>query len=165
MIAELTAEKLRDLRIYHPETGVFVRKIPAHNWAKGTIVAGTLSHGYIRMTVVQKIYAAHRLAWLWMTGKWPSMDIDHIDGNRANNAWGNLRQVDRSTNLENLRAAKSSNRSTGLLGAYRSPTQGRYVSRIQVRGVNKSLGSFGTAQEAHEAYVTAKRELHKGNTL
>ena len=161
----LTADEARSRFSYEPSTGAFTRARPARNLLAGSPVTGTLSHGYIRIWVDGRQIAAHRLAWLWMTGRWPEKDIDHIDGNRANNAWANLREVDRSTNLENLRAAKSNNLSTGVLGAYHSPTPGRFVSRIQVKGKSMSLGSFGTAEEAHAAYVEAKRELHKGSTL
>lgn len=161
----LTAEAVRARFNYDAATGIFTRARPARHLPSGSVVTGTPSHGYIRIWIDGKQIAAHRLAWLHMTGIWPSGDIDHIDGDRANNAWENLRQVDRSTNLENIHGAKSHNRSTGLLGAYHSPTPGRFVSRIQVKGKSKSLGSFGSAEEAHAAYLVAKRELHSGNTL
>ena len=161
----LTAENARERFKYDAATGIFTRARPARHLATGSVVTGTISHGYVRIWIDGKQVAAHRLAWLIKTGSWPTADIDHIDGDRANNAWGNLRQVDRSTNLENIHGAKSHNRSTGLLGAYHSPTPGRFVSRIQVRGKSKSLGSFGSAEEAHAAYLSAKRELHSGNTL
>lgn len=161
----LQHEQARARFAYQPETGIFTRKQDARHLRAGSVVTGTLSHGYVRIWIDGKQVSAHRLAWLWMTGHWPTQDIDHVDGNRSNNAWWNLRQVDRSTNLENIRAPKSNNRSTGLLGAYRSPSPGRFVSRIKVRGVNRNLGSFATAIEAHEAYIAAKRELHEGNTL
>lgn len=161
----LTFAEARERFTYHPETGVFTRVKTQRRWLAGSIVTGTSSHGYIRIWVKGKQIAAHRLAWLWMTSEWPSDDIDHIDGNRANNTWANLRQVDRSTNLENIRSAKSHNKSTGLLGAYHSPSKRRFVSRIQVRGKNINLGSFATADAAHAAYLSAKSELHKGSTL
>lgn len=162
---ENPADWLRAYCTYDPAIGVFRRNKTVRRFKAGEVMVGTTSHGYVRIWIDGKQHAAHRLAWLWMTGHWPAADVDHIDGNRANNAWVNLRQVDRSTNLENIHGAKSHNRSTGLLGAYRSSSPGRFVSRIQVRGKDKHLGSFGSALEAHAAYMTAKRELHSGNTL
>ena len=159
---QLTHEKVRLKFNYDQASGIFTRAVDARSHKAGSVVTGTKSHGYVRIWVDGKQVAAHRLAWFWMTGEWPSMDIDHIDGCRDNNAWNNLRHVDRSMNLENMRKAKSHNRSTGLLGAYHSPTKGRFVSRIQVRGQNKNLGSFATAEEAHLAYMSAKRTLHEG---
>ena len=161
----ITFDEARKRYTYNPDTGAFTRNSTSRKWIAGSTLSGTESHGYMRVWVNGKQLAAHRLAWLWMTGEWPSTDIDHIDGNRSNNSWSNLRQVDRSTNLENIRSAKSHNKSTGLLGAYHSPTKGRFVSRIQVRGKSISLGSFATADAAHAAYLSAKKELHKGSTL
>lgn len=162
---KIDAKSARERLDYDPLTGLFTRKETARRWKAGTVLTGTLSHGYVRVWIDGHQIAAHRLAWLWMTGEWPSQDIDHLDGNRANNAWANLRNVDRSTNLENQRGAKSHNRSTGLLGAYKSPAPGRFIARISVKGKHKSLGSFDSAEEAHKAYVAAKRILHAGNTL
>lgn len=161
----LNARHVRERFHYDPATGIFTRAVTARRWRAGSVVTGTVSHGYVRIWVDGKQISAHRLAWAWMNGEWPRSDIDHIDGNRANNAWANLREVDRSTNLENIHRAKSHNRSTGLLGAYHSPSPGRFVSRIQVKGKTKTLGSFGSAEEANAAYLAAKRELHAGNTL
>lgn len=162
---EAAATQLRDYCIYEPDTGTFRRLHTSRKFIAGSVMTGTLSHGYVLIWLDGKQRAAHRLAWLWMTGAWPLKDIDHIDGNRSNNAWANLRHVDRSTNLENIHGPKSHNRSTGLLGAYHSPSLGRFVSRIQVKGKSKSLGSFGSAEDAHAAYLSAKRELHAGDTL
>lgn len=149
---------------YDPSTGIFTRRNSQGRWRAGTAITGTESHGYTLLWIGGKQRAAHRLAWLWMTGAWPVNDIDHINGCRADNRWINLRHVDRSTNLENMRRAKSHNRSTGLLGAYFS-TKGRFTSRIRVRGVDRYLGCFGSPEDAHAAYLAAKRELHQGNTI
>lgn len=161
---DITADQLRAHCDYDPMTGAFTRRESHRRWKAGTVMTGTESHGYKLIWLMGKQRAAHRLAWLWMTGEWPEADIDHINGCRTDNRWINLRHVDRSTNLENMRHAKSNNRSTGMLGAYPS-TKGRFTSRIQVRGVDKYLGCFSSAEEAHAAYISAKRELHAGNTL
>lgn len=117
---DITADQLRAHCDYDPMTGAFTRRESHRRWKAGTVMTGTESHGYTLIWLMGKQRAAHRLAWLWMTGEWPEADIDHINGCRADNRWINLRHVDRSTNLENMRHAKSSNRSTGMLGAYPS---------------------------------------------
>jgi hypothetical protein len=155
----LTAERLREVVSYNQETGVFMRR------SNGAVAGTRKDNGYLHFCVDTKKYGAHRLAWLYVRGEWPIGDIDHIDGNRANNAIKNLRDVDRSTNLENQRQAKSHNKSTGVLGAYLHKQTGKFMSRIQVRGKGKYLGLFDTVEEAHHAYVEAKRQLHEGNTL
>ncbi|MEY3252390.1 MAG: hypothetical protein RL227_1363 [Pseudomonadota bacterium] len=159
----LTAEELRSLWDYDPERGVFVRRHTHGRWKAGSDVTGTLSHGYLRAHVLDKPYAVHRLAFLWMTGQWPSNDVDHINGDRADNRWVNLRDVTRSVNLQNLRGAKSNNKGTGLLGA--APWGKRFRAAIRVNGVDHKIGVFDTPQEAHAAYIQAKRELHEGAVL
>jgi hypothetical protein len=160
---ELTAQRLRELLHYDPETGLFTRLVVTCNKVKIGDVAGSLHYsGCLNIRVEGKIYQAHRLAWLYMTGAWPTSDIDHMNGRRADNRFCNLRDVERVVNNENQRSAKRSNK-TGLLGA--NPWQGRFMSQIQVRGKKIYLGMFDTAEEAHAAYLKAKRIHHEGNTL
>lgn len=165
MRRKLTAERVRELFVYRADDGTFIRASRAGKCRSGSIATGTLSHGYIVMSVDGSLYAAHRLAWLWVHGELPMGDIDHIDGDRANNRLANLRDVDRSMNLQNLRSAKSHNKSTGVLGAYLHKPSGRYTSRIGVNGKNLHLGMFDSIEDAHAAYLEAKRRHHKGNTL
>lgn len=86
---EATAERVRELFRYDPETGIFTRLVdsPMHRAKAGETSASINSQGYAQIRVDGKRYKAHRLAWLHMTGEWPTQQIDHIDGNRANNRW------------------------------------------------------------------------------
>jgi HNH endonuclease len=102
-------------------------------------------------------YSAHRLAFMFMEGKWPNDEIDHVDGNPSNNAWSNLRHATRSQNAQNQRRAQSTS-STGLLGVGKNGD--KFYARIYYQGVITYLGTFDTAKEAHEVYVKVKRELH-----
>lgn len=99
-MVQLTVTRLRELLHYDSETGDF-------RWLKGTrghhanrIVRAGKSR-YIKIKIDQKIYLAHRLAWLWMTGMFPVREIDHINRNRYDNRWTNLRDVTRSQNRLN----------------------------------------------------------------
>jgi hypothetical protein len=121
--------------------------------------------GYITLRLNNRSYKAHRVAWLLMTGAWPTLEIDHINQNPSDNCWRNLRQVSRVANQQNQRYAQTSNKSTGLLGAYADPATGRFRASIRHEGKSLYLGQFNTAQRAHEAYVEAKRRLHEGCTL
>lgn len=162
--ANLTAARLRECVHYDPETGAFTRKIRlAHRHQVGDDAAHPMSHGYMRVAIDNKRYLAHRVAWLYMHGEWPRGDIDHIDGNRANNRISNLRDVDHSTNIQNIRAAKSNSRSK-LLGAFCN-NFGTWYSRIKVKEKMIYLGTFPSAEKAHAAFLAAKREFHDGNTL
>lgn len=91
-------------------------------------------------------------------------EVDHIDGNRQNNAFSNLRCVDRRTNAENHRKAHSHSK-TGLIGASFNRQKAKYVAQIKTKSGLKYLGQFDSAAEAHAAYVSAKRIHHQGNTL
>lgn len=159
----LTQERLRDLFTYEPERGVFIRTTSRGKHRRGSILSGTSSHGYLRACIDGRQYAIHRLAFLWMTGKWPLEDVDHINGNRADNRWLNLRDVARRVNLENIRAPQASNKSSGRLGV--EGRGSRFRARICVNGRVVSLGSYASDEEAYQAYLMAKRQLHEGNTL
>lgn len=163
----ISAQRVRELLDYEPLTGLFTRRVATggrYGAAVGA-VAGTVNDGgYILISLESLQYRAHRLAWLYMTGAWPSHEVDHRDGDRANNAWDNLRDVTGVVNLQNKRHAQS-NSKTGLLGASWNARDERFVARIKVEGRYKSLGGFDTAEAAHAAYLSAKRALHPGCTI
>lgn len=155
------ALNLRDKFKYSYSTGQVFRKLKT-GWVACKSKAN--QKGYLRVGLDGRRVYAHRLVWALVTGKWPDGDVDHKNGIKSDNRLVNLRHVDRSTNLENMRSAKSNNKSTGLLGAYRH-SSGRFTSRIQIKGADVYLGMFDTAELAHQAYVKAKRELHEGGTI
>ena len=134
----LTAERLREVLVYQPDTGEFYR---------GDKKAGSLNarHGYIYICVDYRHYRAHRLAWLYMYGKWPDGDIDHINSNRSDNRIANLRDVSRSFNL--LNAVGMTNSSTGIKGIHLQKN-GRYHAYITVDKRRTNLGYFASLEEA-----------------
>lgn len=158
----LTAERLRELLHYDPSTGVFTRRVAAGRQPAGSVAGNSDGEGYLKLDIERRTYKAHRLAWLYVKGEWPINDIDHKDGNRVNNSIANLRDVTRQVNLQNRRRAQSNNK-CGVLGV--SFVAGRYMASIQSAGRFKYLGRFLTAEEAHAAYLDAKRRLHEGCTL
>ncbi len=161
----LTADRLRAMFSYDSDTGKFTRLVrTASSQKAGDEPGGIDAHGYRVMRIGKKIYKAHRLAILYVTGQMPPADVDHIDGNRANNAFSNLRCADRRTNAENHRKAHSHSK-TGLIGASFNKQKAKYVAQIKTAGGLKYLGQFDSAPEAHAAYVSAKRIYHQGNTL
>jgi hypothetical protein len=126
-------------------------------------IAGTIvTRGYIMIKIDGVKRQAHRLAWLYIHGQWPSHHIDHIDGCPANNTIANLRDVIEAVNHENQRRAKRGS-AVGLLGVSRH--RSRFRAIIEVRGVRHDLGSFDSSEEAHAAYIREKRLRHVGNTL
>ena len=100
----ITQERLRRLLHYEPETGVFTWLERSSPHSKGHVgrVAGAFDvRGYWRIKIDYKSYRAARLAWFYMTGEWPTQEIDHINRNPADNRWINLRSVDGSQNTYN----------------------------------------------------------------
>jgi hypothetical protein len=108
---------------------------------------------------------AHRVAWVHFYGGWPKNVIDHINGDKTDNRIANLRDVPHALNMHNQRAASAHNKRSSLLGAHWHKNGGRWRSNITVAGVTRHLGCFDTEQEAHAAYVEAKRSLHAGCTI
>lgn len=160
----ITAAQLREVLNYNPDAGVFTWRTSTGQRSKPGNVAGTLHHeGYIRIGVLGAYYAAHRLAWLYMTGEWPASVTDHIDGVRSNNRFQNLRSVNHKTNSENQRPHGRGSIS-GILGVYSAPG-GRWIARIRSGKTLTNLGTYSTIPAASAAYIEAKRRLHVGCTI
>lgn len=148
---------------YDAKTGAFTWRVaPAPRFAVGSRAGSLNSNGYVVIRCAGRLYHAHRIAWLFSYGFWPDGDIDHINGNPADNRLNNLRDVSRSVNQQNLRRARRDN-ATGLLGVKRA--RNRFEARINVGGRYVHLGTFDSPHAAHAAYLAAKRQHHEGNTL
>lgn len=159
----LTHALLRKALTYDPSTGLFHWLIaPSHRAKPGDAAGCVRSDGYARIQLFGKKYLAHRLAWFYVMGEWPSAEVDHEDGDGSNNRWRNLRLATRRVNMQNQRRARRDN-STGLLGA--TAVGNRFQATINVDGAPRYLGCYGTPQAAHEAYVNAKRQHHAGCTI
>jgi hypothetical protein len=161
----LTQSMLQSYLNYDPETGIFNWNIHKNSRATYGSVAGTMNiYGYIQICVDSKSYKAHRLAWLYMTGKMPKEYIDHINGDKTDNRFLNLRECSNSQNMQNKKKAQK-NHVSGFLGVQLRKDRGSYVSHIYVNKKRKYLGSFKSPELASEAYLKAKRNLHEYGTI
>ena len=170
----ITHEQLRALLDYSPEAGSFLWKVDRRmgRTGKGFLIskAGDVAggvckdRGYRQIVVMARHYLEHRLAFFWMTGGWPTGEIDHINGDRQDNRWGNLRDVPQAINKQNLRRARSDSR-TGVQGVQFNKRKQQYVARVTTNGKCKSLAYFATSGQAHQAYVRNKRADHAGCTI
>lgn len=161
----LRAARLRELFDYDPETGAFVRRVTTAPNARAGDVAGTVNRaGYVVFNVDRKVYYAHRLAWLYMMGAWPEKgrDLDHINGDKADNRWSNLRLASRSQN--NMNRSRKGSGTSGHRGVYRASPRADgkpWRAAIGRNGRQVSLGYFETFDEAVAARLKAER-LHHG---
>lgn len=159
----LTAERLRELLSYDPETGIFTRRVRRSSQAAGT-QAGWLGGGYWHIKLDKRCYLSHRLAWLHVYSMWPTGEIDHIDADKTNNCIANLRDVSHSVNQQNIKRPQAGNIS-GHLGVTWHPANKRWQAAIRANGHLKYLGSFDSPEAAYVVYVEAKRRLHPGCTI
>lgn len=156
-VGYLSQEELKRLLDYNPITGIFTRKVTRCNRAIKGDPAGTInSNGYLFIKIDGRSYRVHHLAFLWMEGLYPK-EVDHIDGNRVNNAFANLRKATSAQNAQN-RVSKGR-----LIGT--TLTKFGWMARIKVDGRSIFLGNFPTNILAHEAYCKAKREAHQFNPI
>lgn len=156
----LTIETLRESLDYDQESGVMT-------WRKkckqGKQAGCKRKDGYVVIRIDDVLYYRHRLAWMYVYGVIPTYTIDHINGMPGDDRLNNLRDVPISINSENQRKASPRNKSNGFLGVQRN--HGGWQGHITVKGKRILLGTYKTPQEAHEAYLTAKRKLHEGCTI
>jgi hypothetical protein len=154
----LTQARLKELLHYDPETGCFVWRVARSARAKAGTVAGSLWRGYVNISVDAKIYTAHRLAWLYVTGAWPTNVIDHINRFRSDNRWCNLRLSTQTLNAQNARLRRDNQ--SGAKGVSWHEGNRKWRARIQADKKQLFLGWFSTFEDAAAAYKTAARTLH-----
>ena len=153
---ELTAEYLRSVLHYEPETGIFTWKVSqARRIRVGDVAGSVRADGYLAVKVRGQIYKAHRLAWLYGLGEWPKLDIDHINRNRSDNRIANLREVTHKQNLQN--AGKYSHNTSGHTGVYWYKQTAKWQAQIAHHQKKIHLGFFNTIEEAISARKAAER--------
>jgi len=159
----MTANELRDLLIYDPATGHFIWKQRVAKCIQiGDIAGNTNKIGYVTIGLQKKVYKAHRLAWLYIHGNWPVGLIDHINGIKSDNRIFNLRVVDETGNSENVRRPNKRNKS-GFMGVIWF--QNKWRASITINKKTRRIGDYITPEEAHQAYLAAKREHHQSCTV
>lgn len=160
----ISQERLKELFRYEEDTGLFVRIKAVSNTKVGDVVKKKDSKGHLQVRIDGRHYSAHRLAWMYVHGAWPSGQIDHINGVRDDNRIKNLRDVSHAINAQNIHTANKGSK-TKLLGACFHKASGKYVAQISVDKKIKHLGLFETPEQAHQQYLSAKRSLHAGCTI
>lgn len=153
----ITFEELNRLLTYDPETGVFSWIFPQKG-RRGNEAGTVTSHGYRQLNLNQKLYYGHRLAWLFVHGKWPAGQIDHINGNGQDNRISNLREATHSENLRNCPLSKRNK--SGYKGVSFDNKNRKWQAVINVNGSRHHLGFFLLKEDAVAAIKTAREQLH-----
>lgn len=163
----LTAKRLREMFNYDRETGVFFRlpreaktqKDRTYNTRFANRPAGYICpRGFHEISVDNKIYRAHRLAWLYVHGEWPENEIDHINGNTSDNSLSNLRPATRQENARNI--GRRSHNTSGLKGVIWFKQTKKWRAALTVNNQHHSLGYYDTREAAYEAYCREGRRLY-----
>ena len=142
---------------YDPHTGEFTWKVKIGNVVPGRR-AGRINKGYVGIQIDHVKYAAHRLAFLYMTGEMPKQFVDHINTNKSDNRFANLRLANRSQNTTNY-GLRRSNKS-GYKGVSWNEKKRKWISRVTFNGKVYQSGSYKTPKEAYQAYLSKAKELH-----
>lgn len=145
----LTQERLKDLLGYDPGTGIFTRVVKVSNFNEGDIAGCLRPDGYLQISVDDRRYLAHRLAFLYITGSFPEKDVDHINGIRTDNKWKNIRIVDKRGNARNTKIPITNN--SGALGVCWATRESKWMASIKIDGKGRHLGYFNKFDDAVKA--------------
>lgn len=152
------AARLRALLSYNSATGVFTWRVDRGGKARAGTRAGSVGpSGYVLIGIDGEKYYGQRLAWLYVTGVWPAVKIDHRSTNRSDNSWLNLREADDFQNAQNAKGKRSSGKHKGV---YWDAQTGKWRAQVVAKGVTISLGRFSDLDEARSAYNKAAEQHH-----
>lgn len=148
----ITQERLKELLSYDPQTGLFTWLMDKGSARKGALAGKLNTASYVQIQLDKRMYLAHRLVWLYIYGAFPACVIDHIDGDKNNNAFSNLREATATENQRNKRKF----RGKYLKGV--TKVRNSYNAFIRYDKKKQYLGCFKTEQEAYQAYCLAAQK-------
>lgn len=171
-LADMPLKYLKECIDYNHITGIAVwKERPLHHFKNTSNMISTNSqtagkeintlnsHGYYRCTIDYSTYLLHRVIWKLMTGNDSDKFIDHIDGDKTNNKWENLRESTPRQNMQNV--GKKSHNTSGFKGVQKGTKAGTWIAVIRNNDGNGiNLGTFPTPEDAHQAYCEAAVAYH-----
>ena len=156
---DLTAEQLRQRINYDPETGVFTQKVRTTSRVKvGERLGSPARNGYLIITLSDRKYPAHHLAWLYVYGEWPRQHLDHVNRVRDDNRIVNLREASKVENGQNTKL--SSRNTSGVKGVCWCRQHKRWKAYISLNRSTRALGRFEDINDAIAARKSAEALLH-----
>lgn len=156
-MVDLTQKRLKKLLEYDPDTGIFRWRVRHRATIPEDRIAGCVSmpSGYRVISVDDVSYREHRLAWLYVYGKWPDVPLDHINQDQVDNRISNLREATPQENQRNKRLPP--NNTSGHVGVSRNDNGKRWIARIGVDDKIIRLGTFDSREDA----ITARKEAER----
>lgn len=155
----MTQEELKEV-LHLNQDGTLVWRVSRGGKTKAGDIAGcNETKGYWCIRYKRIAYKAHRLVWLYVYGKFPNGQIDHIDGNKSNNRVENLRECSQSENQRNVLLRQDN--TSGFKCVSKDKKTGKWKVRAQIEGKRKFLGYFNTPEEASDAYQEFTKLHHK----
>lgn len=139
----ISQERLQELFHYDENTGIFVRRNTGR-------ITGTIQNGYYKIKIESRMYYAHRLAWLYVTGEYPEKQIDHINRNSLDNRFINLRLATAAQNKQN--STRNAANSSGFKGVSWNNKLKKWKSMIRLPPVHFYIGDFENIVDAAIAY-------------
>lgn len=154
-MADITAQELKSKLSYDPETGEFHWKHPQSRMSARGCAGAIDAYGYVVIRINKKLYKAHRLAWLYVTGDWPKNGLDHKNRVKDDNRFANLRDVSQSRNMHNARR----NPKSGAVGVVWDASRQKWRAQIKVGYKNICLGRFDCFDQAVSERRAAEQRL------
>ena len=151
----ISHQLLQTLLDYNPETGIFSWAVSRPGCRAGDRAGSRGAWGY-RVIGGNEQYREHRLVWFYMTGAWPDRDVDHVNRNRSDNRWENLRLCSASQNAANV--GQKARNTSGLKGVSWDKDRGLWLAQIRIAGKKKNLGRFTDQSEAKAVYDAAAKQ-------
>jgi len=161
----ITQKRLKELLSYNTETGLFTWLVSTGKARAGSVAGTTSTNGYVYITANGTRRGAHRFAWMYVYGKFPKNDIDHINHNPADNRISNLREVTRAENMRNASLSKANTSGVTGVGLFRRDN--KHHSQIMINGETIHLGYFDNFKDAVDARKKAeiKYNFHNNHGL
>lgn len=155
-MSHLTQDRLKDVLTYDAATGVFRWLKRTGSSAAGNEAGCAARNGYLSVRVDGVLYAAHRLAWFYVNGTWPSGHIDHINRNKLDNRISNLRVCNDLENGQNTNISKANK--SGVTGVWFNPKVEKWHAQIMVNRKNLYLGRYQEKESAIKARKMAEEK-------